>query len=219
MSGRLYFKTYHTKFRRFFTKDVFDKFYNAIVNEIMKATSFRFSKEVYTLFRRLRTDTERWEAFDKSMQELYDFDIEHYFSMCQYLFGVNDDTLVLLEFYALLELEATNNPFADPIEGKIEFLLDEFYTMCDNAVEEYFNADRFLFEQFAQKYASTDIPDMYGELIRLNIANKNYRRAFVHLARALFLSERVCLYKDSKGIVREYKLQEVTNYGSVERLP
>lgn len=176
----------------------------------MKATTFRFSKETYiqimNLFRTHANEDAFWEVFDLAMQELYDFDLEHYITMCQYLFKeysrLDDDSYILLEFYALLELEKVN-PFTD----RIQFLLDDYYTQCDDAIEEYFNVDEETFWKILHKYEDIELDDLYIDLIKINIKNRNFKRAFVNLARGLFLSAGIGFYK-SNGILKTFKLEQ-----------
>lgn len=210
-----YFKYHHQKYRDVFTKDTFFKFYGAVKNNIMKATTFRFSKETYiqimNLFRTHANEDAFWEVFDLAMQELYDFDLEHYITMCQYLFKeysrLDDDSYILLEFYALLELEAKNRPFSDDVEGKLNFLLDDFYTQCDDAVIEYFNVSENTFWEFFRRYEDIEIDELYIDLISVNIQNKNFKRAFVYLIKALFLSIGIGFYKVN-GEIKTFRIKQ-----------
>lgn len=208
------FTEYHTRFKETFNKDLFFKFYSAIKNEIMRATDFKPSvdsrKALYDAFKS-RNIADYFKAFDLIMRDLFEFSPELYVHLCKYLFQedskLSDEEYILLEFYAWLELEKKHNPFGDSVEGKIRFLLDEQYTQCDDAVEEYFNADQESFRTFFEKYADVDIPALYVDLIRATVDAGNFRRAFVYLARALFLAEKVCFYKDRNGRIRDYKLR------------
>lgn len=214
--SEMYFKTYHRKFKEVFTKDVFFKFYSAFKNEIMKATNFRLSKDTYSriieCFKKRASKEEFYEVFDLAMQELFDFDVELYISMCKYLFSkienLTDEQYILLEFYALLELEKIQRPFDDFVEGKLKFLIDDYFTQCDDAIEEYFNVTEEAFWKIYEQYEDVELDDLYSKLIEINLENGNFRRAFVNLARALFIQEGVCFYKNADGQIKTYKLKK-----------
>lgn len=215
-SEELYFKTHHQRFKEVFTKDVFFKFYSAVKNEIMRASNFRFSKDTFSkiveCFKKHASKEEFYEVFDLAMQELFDFDIELYISMCKYLFSkiekLTDEEYILLEFYALLELEKVQKPFDDFIEGRLKFLIDDYFTQCDDAIEEYFNVTEDVFWRIYEQYEDVELDDLYADVIEINIQNGNFRRAFVNLARALFIQEDICFYKSANGQIKTYKLKK-----------
>jgi len=193
------FRGLHNAYKSKFTKAIFYKFYRAMRDEIMKAELFRFSpntwNQIIDVFRS-KPDIEcYWEVFDLAMNELLDFRVDLYFSMIRYLFNdiavLDEDELDLYEFYALCEEEKEKAIWFkdDDPSNRLAFLLDDYFHSLDDWAEEYFNATEDDFYRFLDYCEKNDIeiPDVYARAIKVCIMNKNFQRAFVYIAKIIYM--------------------------------
>jgi len=186
-------------------------------DEIMKVEMFKFSEEVWKkiidLFRQKTTNIrEYYDVFDLAMQELYEHNIELYFSMIRYLFNSEcneqtDNEIDTLEFYALCEEEKRLAPWMDTereyTERALEFLQDTFYTALDEYVEKLFNASKDDFDKLLEYCTKKgiNIIDVYAQAIKQCVRNKAFSRAFVYLAKNIYFETSEMIFKKGNRFI------------------